>query len=83
MATCKTCSGKGSVKCPKCNGKGRVDAGMFSGMKECPNCYGSGVKKCGACNGKGHVQLKKGDAESQTNKVFKDWESDESAMRPF
>ena len=24
MATCKTCKGKGSVKCPPCNGRGRI-----------------------------------------------------------
>lgn len=50
MATCKTCKGEGSVKCPKCNGKGRVGGGVFSSSYECKHCSGSGVKKCGACN---------------------------------
>jgi DnaJ-class molecular chaperone len=56
MATCKTCSGKGSIKCPRCKGSGRVDKGMLlASYHECSHCSGSGVKKCGACNGKGHT----------------------------
>lgn len=55
MATCKTCHGKGSVKCPKCKGTGRIVGGPFTSSRKCDNCNGSGVVKCGACNGKGYV----------------------------
>lgn len=55
MATCKTCNGKGSVKCPRCKGTGRVGGGVFTSSTECSHCSGSGVKKCGACNGKGYI----------------------------
>lgn len=54
MATCKTCNGKGSVKCPKCKGRGRIQD-LLGGSHQCNNCNGSGVVKCGVCNGKGHV----------------------------
>lgn len=54
MPTCKTCNGKGSVKCPKCKGTGRISE-LLGGSHQCNNCSGSGVVKCGACNGKGHV----------------------------
>jgi len=55
MATCKTCSGKGSVKCPKCKGSGRWEAGFLAFSTQCNNCDGSGVTKCGVCHGKGYV----------------------------
>lgn len=58
MAICKTCRGKGSVKCPKCNGKGEryESTGFLSGKnKECSLCHGSGVKECGACGGTGRT----------------------------
>ena len=56
MATCKECSGKGSVKCPDCGGRGKKDIG-FIGVKyvECKHCNGSGRKKCGVCNGRGTI----------------------------
>lgn len=54
MATCKTCDGKGSTKCPKCKGSGRVGGGILTSSSQCSNCHGSGVTKCGACHGKGH-----------------------------
>lgn len=60
MATCKACSGKGSLRCPKCKGKGTYyDSGdLLSGgkTKRCENCYGSGVVRCGACGGRGQVK---------------------------
>jgi len=55
MATCKTCNGKGSVKCPKCKGTGRVGGGILSSSSQCNNCDGSGIVKCGVCHGKGSV----------------------------
>lgn len=55
MATCKTCYGKGPVKCPKCHWKGRVSELLDGGSHECNNCSGSGIRKCGVCNGKPKV----------------------------
>jgi DnaJ-class molecular chaperone len=55
MPSCKTCSGKGSVKCPKCKGSGRTEGGLLSSPRRCDNCHGSGVVKCGVCHGKGYV----------------------------
>jgi hypothetical protein len=57
LATCRTCNGKGSVKCPKCKGSGRVSSGgiLPGGSVQCDNCHGSGVARCGGCAGKGHT----------------------------
>jgi len=55
MATCKACSGKGAVKCPKCKGTGRIGSGMLTSSSQCNNCHGSGEVMCGVCNGKGHL----------------------------
>lgn len=57
MATCKTCNGNGSVKCPTCKGHGRI-VPAFGSPYTCKNCDGSGVVKCGVCKGKGSVQAK-------------------------
>lgn len=54
MAECKTCKGKGSVKCPQCHGTGRHGGGFLTSSHKCEHCSGSGVQKCGACNGKGY-----------------------------
>lgn len=60
MASCKTCSGRGSLKCPKCNGKGAYyqSGGPFSGgsVQQCKNCHGSGMVRCGVCGGKGQLK---------------------------
>lgn len=55
MATCKTCGGRGSVRCPRCDGKGQRSGGPLSGPTKCSNCGGAGVVKCGVCKGKGQV----------------------------
>ncbi len=58
MATCRECSGKGSLKCPRCGGKGtRYEGDFLSGGKDkqCVNCSGSGRVKCGVCSGRGTV----------------------------
>lgn len=56
MATCKTCSGEGSVQSPNCNGEGMEKVGiMVAEWVECRLCHGSGVKQCGVCNGSGTV----------------------------
>jgi len=52
MATCKTCKGKGSVKCLTCDGEGRIIP-VLSSAYSCKNCEGSGVVKCGVCKGEG------------------------------
>jgi hypothetical protein len=58
MANCKTCGGKGAVKCPVCKGTGRVGGDISTNPRQCDNCKGSGVVKCKACNGKGYIVVK-------------------------
>lgn len=53
MSRCKTCAGKGFVKCPKCKGSGRISE-ILGGSHQC-NCIGSGVTKYGVYNRKGRV----------------------------
>jgi DnaJ-class molecular chaperone len=52
--TCRTCHGKGNIKCPKCGGKGRT-FGFMGGETPCKHCEGSGEVKCGVCHGKGKI----------------------------
>jgi hypothetical protein len=53
---CRTCGGKGKVRCPKCKGTGKIGrngdvcdvcAGFFglvgSGQVDCQSCRGSGI----------------------------------------
>jgi len=54
MAVCKTCGGKGSIKCPVCKGAGRI-VPLLGSPYTCKNCEGSGVVKCGVCKGTGKV----------------------------
>jgi DnaJ-class molecular chaperone len=59
MTVCRTCSGRGSVKCPSCNGKGTryESSGLMGGTTvRCRACGGSGVVKCGVCQGKGQIK---------------------------
>lgn len=54
MATCNTCRGSRSVKCPKCRGEGTIRWDpLFPKEQRCENCHGSGQVRCGACDGKG------------------------------
>lgn len=53
QATCKTCTGKGSVPCPACESKGRIDGGFGVGVYSCKHCEGAGVKKWGAAEARG------------------------------
>jgi hypothetical protein len=57
IQTCRSCGGKGRVRCPKCHGTGTVDGGtcdacggLFATML---NSFGEGSVKCDSCNGTG------------------------------
>lgn len=49
---CKTCSGKGLVKCNKCYGEG-----FDYKNQKCDACLGEGVQACTTCQGSGKVSF--------------------------
>lgn len=47
MATCKTCNGAKTIRCPVCNGSGKVSG------RSCNSCGGDKKTVCPTCKGTG------------------------------
>lgn len=47
MATCKTCNGAKTIRCPVCHGSGKVSG------RPCNNCGGDKKTTCPTCKGTG------------------------------